>query len=226
MSAILEARNLSKKFHTPHGPVTALDGVSLQVEQGDFTLIMGPSGSGKSTLISLLGGLDRPTRGNVLLRGRDLNDLSSSELLRVRRFELGYVFQDYYLMQHLTALENVLLPLGFRDDLNESEREAIAQRRLDEVEVGHRAEHYPRQLSGGERQRVAIARALANQPHLLLADEPTGNLDVETTETVLNLFARLNENGQTIIIVTHDPLARDYTESVLHLAKGKLLPQN
>jgi putative ABC transport system ATP-binding protein len=221
--AILEARNLTKQFPTAHGLVTAVDDVNLEVHEGDFLCVMGPSGSGKSTLISLLGAIDRPTSGHVLLRDQNIAKFTERELLALRRFRIGFTFQAFYLLQHLTALENVLLPLSFQEDVDDSERHKRALQMLDEVGLGHRSAHYPRQLSGGEKQRVAIARALINSPELLLADEPTGNLDTEATEFILALFEKFNSEGQTIIVVTHDDVFTGYSNRLVEMQDGQLI---
>jgi len=223
MSAILEARGLTKYYSTAHGLVRAVDDVSMQVARGDFVVVMGPSGSGKSTLVSLLGAIDTPSSGQVLLGGQDIYRLAERDLLQVRRYRLGFTFQAFFLLQHLTALENVMLPLSFKKDLGRSEREAAARDMLAEVGLDHRASHFPRQLSGGEQQRVAIARALINDPEILLADEPTGNLDTGSTEFILALFRKFNERGQTIIVVTHNPIFMGIANRVVHMRDGRFV---
>ncbi len=223
MPVILRAENLIKRFPTPHGQVTGVADVSLTVDEGEFLSTMGPSGSGKSTLISLLGVIDRPSAGRVLLRNRDVFQLNERDMLELRRFHIGFMFQAFYLLQHLTAMENVMLPLGFQKDLDRPEREQRALQMLSEVGLEHRANHYPRQLSGGEQQRVAIARALVNHPEILLADEPTGNLDTTSTHFILELVQKFNQRGQTIVVVTHNPVFVDYSHRVIHMRDGRLV---
>lgn len=222
MGPILEARDLMKVFMVAKG-VTAINRVSLSVKRGEFLLITGPSGCGKTTLLSLLGGLDRPNHGEVELDGQAYSQLSENGLARLRRNRIGFVFQFFNLLPDLTALENVMMPmrlLGQRD----KEAQAQAGQLLDTVGLPDRVRHYPYELSGGEQQRVAIARALANQPSVVLADEPTGNLDSDNSSIVMNLFRRLNrEENQTFVVISHDPGAARYADRVLAMEDGRIV---
>ena len=202
-------------------PVHALDGVSLSIERGSYTAVMGPSGSGKSTLMNLVGCLDTPTEGTVRVDGRDVVTLSDRERTRLRGEEIGFVFQTFNLMPRLTAAENVTLPMVFQD-VPRGERRSRAIELLERVGLGDRADHRPNELSGGQRQRVAIARALANDPALLLADEPTGNLDSETGERIMALFAELNAEGNTILMVTHERSIAEHADQIVHLLDGEI----
>ena len=202
-------------------PVRALDGVSLGVARGSYTAVMGPSGSGKSTLMNLIGCLDTPTSGTVRVDGRDVGALSGRERTRLRGTEVGFVFQTFNLMPRLTALGNVALPQVFqgidRDTCRQRAREL-----LEEVGIADRADHYPNELSGGQRQRVALARALINEPAIVLADEPSGNLDTETEAQVLDLFDSAHEAGTTMIVVTHERHVADRAERIVHLLDGQI----
>jgi putative ABC transport system ATP-binding protein len=201
-------------------PVVALSEVSLAIGEGEFTAILGRSGSGKSTLLSILGCLDQPSSGEVLIRGQKVSDMEENELARVRNREIGFVFQSFHLLSHYDALANVELPLLYADARGSQERAtAILQR----VGLGERLRHLPKQMSGGQRQRVAIARALANNPHLLLADEPTGNLDSRTGQDIMALFRQLHRDGATIVIVTHDPQVAAVAKRVISLADGRVI---
>jgi putative ABC transport system ATP-binding protein len=200
----VEARNVARSYRLDGVSVEALRGVTLSIDQGDYVAIVGPSGSGKSTLMHLLGCLDRPTSGSLLLGGRDVADLSDSELADLRNHTIGFVFQSFQLLGRTSALENVALPLVYRG-LRRAERRVRATAALDSVGLGHRLAHRPGQLSGGEQQRVAIARALVGEPTMLLADEPTGNLDTRSGADVMALLSRLNaERGVAVVVVTHD----------------------
>jgi len=219
---ILETRDLCKYYPTPSGLVKAVDDLNLRIWSGEFLAVMGPSGSGKSTLLSILGGLVRPSRGKVYLEGVDLWSIHSREMTEIRRFKLGFIFQAYHLLEHMTALENVVFPLQF-SNLSEREQRQRATELLSLVGLESRLEHFPSQLSGGERQRVAIARALANEPSLLLADEPTGNLDQESTHNVFSILRELNQElAQTIVAVTHDAAATDYAGKILSMEAGRV----
>jgi putative ABC transport system ATP-binding protein len=198
------ARDLTRTYQLEGVRVEALRGVSLEIAEGDHVALIGPSGSGKSTLMHLLGGLDRPTTGELRVGGRDIATLSAGELAKLRNETIGFVFQSFHLLARTTALDNVALPLVYRG-LRAAERRRRAAAMLDRVGLGHRIRHRPSQLSGGEQQRVAIARALVTEPVVLLADEPTGNLDTATGQSVLGLLADLNaERGVALVIVTHD----------------------
>jgi putative ABC transport system ATP-binding protein len=201
---LIEVVDATRRYQLGGVAVEALRGVSLTVEAGEFIAIVGPSGSGKSTLLNLLGALDRPTSGHVRFGGRDIAEMSDAELARLRNSEIGFVFQQFQLLARTTALANVGLPLVYRG-LGRAERVRRATAALESVGLGHRLGHHPAQLSGGEQQRVAIARALVTQPHLLLADEPTGNLDTATGTDVMELLSRLNrEQGVALVVITHD----------------------
>jgi putative ABC transport system ATP-binding protein len=217
---MLEIKNVSKFYGDGDGRIAALNGVSLALNQSDFIAIMGPSGSGKSTLLNVIGGLDRISNGEVVLEGQRIDELDENQLVSIRRGKIAYIFQQYYLFPSLTALENVLLPLVFRGDNPDPEK---ARRILGRVGLEKRAHHRPGQLSGGEQQRVAIARALVNDPGLLLADEPTGNMDQKTSQGILELFCELNTEGHGIIMVTHDPAIAAYAQETVFLQDGKVV---
>src|SRR3989475_859774 len=214
MSSLVQVENLVKQF----GKLRALDGLSLTVEAGEWIAVMGPSGSGKTTLINILGGLDSPTSGGVLMDGADLAGLGESELVRYRAEKVGFVFQQFHLVPYPTALETVMLAQYFHS-ITDEEQAAAALRR---VGLADRLEHLPAQLSGGEQQRVAIARALINQPKLILADEPTGNLDEANEQIVIDLFRDLHKSGHTILMVTHDPDIARQADRRIELAHGHL----
>jgi putative ABC transport system ATP-binding protein len=201
--------------------VHALRGVSLRVDEGDYIAIAGPSGSGKSTLLQLLGGIDTPSSGSVEILGTPLQTLGDSELTRLRLTRLGFIFQRFHLLPVLTARENVELPMA-EAGVRRPERQARARELLDFVGLGHRAEHRATQLSGGEMQRVAIARALANRPAVVLADEPTGELDAATGQEILGLFRRLNQGGTTLVVVTHDDRLAAEAARVIHMLDGTI----
>jgi putative ABC transport system ATP-binding protein len=213
---VVEGRELTKVYRMEGVEVRALDGIDVTVGRGDSLAIMGPSGSGKSTLLGLLGGLDRPTSGSLKFEGREATRLSDDELARVRNQVVGFVFQNFQLLPRTSALGNVGLPLVYRG-IGRAERRRRATEALEGVGLGHRLQHRPSQLSGGEQQRVAIARALAAEPAMLLADEPTGNLDSRSGEEVLELLARLRaERGVAVVVVTHDAgVARRFDRTVL-----------
>ena len=217
---VVELLNVSKGFMRGSQEIPVLTNTTLHIPRGDFVAVMGPSGSGKSTLLNLCAGLDRPTTGKVIVNGQDLGELSEAKLSKWRSDNLGFIFQMFNLMPVLSAQENVELPLMLTP-LSRAERRKQAETSLRIVGLADRADHYPRQLSGGQEQRVAIARALANDPVLLLADEPTGNLDSTSAQEVLDLLESLNEQfGTTIIMVTHDPKAARRAKRMLHLEKG------
>jgi putative ABC transport system ATP-binding protein len=217
----LVARDLRKDYPMNGETVHALRGVSLQVDAGDYVAIVGPSGSGKSTLLQLLGGIDTPSGGTVELLGTRLDTLSDGELTRLRLTRLGFIFQRFHLLPVLTAGENVELPMA-EAGVRGPERRARARELLAYVGLGHRAAHRATQLSGGEMQRVAIARALANRPAVLLADEPTGELDAATGQEILDLFRRLNADGTTFVVVTHDERLAAESGRVIHMLDGAI----
>ena len=215
-------RDLHRDFHMGQEIVRALDGVSLAVEEGQFLSVMGPSGSGKSTLLYLVGGLDRPTAGEIRVRGQDIAALDENALAAYRRREVGFVFQSFNLIATMTALENVAFPMLFARVPPVRRRER-ARHLLDMVGLGDRMDHRPTELSGGQQQRVAIARSLANDPAIVLADEPTGNLDSRTGAGVLATLARFNqEEKRTILVVSHDPAVGDFTTESVHLLDGRI----
>jgi len=221
---VIETRRLTKEFLRDEFHVVALKDVDLEVHKGEFVALMGPSGSGKSTLLHLIAAMDSPTSGEIAVLGENLRKLSDREIAHWRNENVGFVFQTFNLIPVLTALENVELPLKLAP-LGKQERLAHAATALKLVGLGDRMGHYPRQLSGGQEQRVAIARAIVTDPALILADEPTGNLDAASAEEVLTLLSRLNkEFGKTIVMVTHDPHAAHCASLTRHLEKGRLLP--
>jgi putative ABC transport system ATP-binding protein len=214
------ADGLSRTYYLGE-PVHALQDVSLQLPKGSFTAVMGPSGSGKSTLMNMLGCLDTPDEGTVEIGGESIQALSGPQQARLRGTEIGFVFQQFNLMPRLTAAQNVTLPMVFHDAVDESRRER-ARTLLERVGLGDRLDHDPTELSGGQRQRVAIARALANEPTLLLADEPTGNLDSETGAEIMSLFEELHARGRTILMVTHERHVAEHADRIVHLLDGEI----
>ena len=221
-SPIVQVRNVSKKFSRDGFEVIALDDVDLTLEEGDFLALMGPSGSGKSTLLNLLAGIDRTTEGDVEVMGTQLNSLSESQLATWRNAHIGYIFQTFNLVPVLTAFENVELPL-LLTKLSKADRRRNVETALDLVGLSDRMHHQPKQLSGGQEQRVAIARAIVTDPDLILADEPTGNLDARSGEEILQILSTLNrEMKKTIMLVTHDPHAASFASQQMHLEKGIL----
>lgn len=214
-SEIVELKNVTKIYNQK---VRALDDVNLTIEKGEWFTIMGPSGSGKTTLLNVIGGLDRPTQGSIRIDGAEITQLSRSELTKFRREHIGYVFQQFHLVPYLTATENVMLAQYFHSLPDEKEAKAA----LSELGLGHRLDHLPSQLSGGEQQRVCIARALINEPKLLLADEPTGNLDHENEMLVLQIFKKLRAEGLTIIVVTHNIEIGKLGDHIIEIVHGKL----
>ena len=221
---IIETIDLTKVYGMGDATVTALDGVSLQIKAGEFVAIMGPSGSGKSTLMHILGCLSRPTSGQYILDGQDISDMSKKELAVVRNQKLGFIFQAYNLLPRTNALRNVMMPLLYdrNHHVSDEEGEQKALKMLELVGLADRVHHQPQELSGGQQQRVAIARALINDPVMIIADEPTGNLDSRSGRDILNLLRTLHQQGVTIVMVTHDPLTAEYTQRVIQLADGKI----
>lgn len=218
----IELRKLTKVFHSGSADLSVLNEVDLEISAEESVAILGPSGSGKSTLLALVAGLDRPTSGEILIDGQSIRELSESELALLRRHKIGFVFQSFQLLPNMTALENVQLPLEL---LSDSRAQDQASELLDLVGLTDRGHHYPTQLSGGEQQRVALARAFAPSPAILLADEPTGNLDRRTGRTVLDLIASLRQRfGTTLVLVTHDSAAAQLADRRLALEDGRLVP--
>jgi putative ABC transport system ATP-binding protein len=219
---IIQLEDVAKYYEMGENIVKAVDGIGIKIEKGDFVAIMGPSGSGKSTMMNLVGSLDLASKGNIYLDGMDIEHLEESELAQIRARKIGFIFQSFNLIPNLTAKENVMLPMLFQDT-SEEEREEKAIELLRLVDLGDRMEHYPKQLSGGQQQRVAIARALANDPDVILADEPTGNLDTKTGEMVLNFLQKLNDEGKTIIMITHSAeLAKEHARTIYSIRDGKV----
>ncbi len=216
---MIEVRNLHKIFRTGEIEVEALKGVSFKIEDGEFTAIMGPSGSGKSTLMHLLGCLDQATSGNYLLDGVEINELSDNDLAVIRNKKIGFVFQQFNLLARTSAWKNVEVPLIYRG-VRRKARRAKAKEMLEKVGLGHRLEHNPNEISGGQRQRVAIARALVNDPALILADEPTGNLDTTTGGEIMDIFQELNQQGHTILMVTHETEIARAARRIISLRDG------
>jgi putative ABC transport system ATP-binding protein len=219
---VLSASDVTRDYPVAGEAVHAVRGVSLDIAAGEYVAIVGPSGCGKSTLLNLLGAIDRPSAGRITIAGRDVSQLSDAEATRFRLHEIGFVFQRFYLMPTLTAAENVELPMS-EAKRPRAEREARAQDLLRYVGLEGRANHRPFQLSGGEQQRVAIARALANEPALLLADEPTGELDAKTGAEMIEMFARLNADGTTLVVVTHDEDLAKAAKRVVHVRDGRIV---
>jgi putative ABC transport system ATP-binding protein len=222
MKTMIQVRDLARTYQMGDIEVRALRGVSFDIYQGEFVAIMGPSGSGKSTLMNLLGCLDTPTAGQYILDGVPVEHLNKDQLAAVRNRKIGFVFQQFNLLPRNTALENVELPLIYQGELRREERRERAARALTAVGLGQRMDHRPRELSGGQQQRVAIARALATEPALLLADEPTGNLDSQASEDIMRLFSDLNAQGITIVLVTHEQDIADHAQRVLTVRDGLL----
>ena len=219
---IIELKGVAKYYKMGENIVKALDGVDINIEEGDFVAIMGPSGSGKSTGMNLTGSLDRATKGDIYLDGENIELLEESELAQIRGKKIGFIFQQFNLIPNLTAKENVMLPMLFQD-VDREEREEKAEELLKMVDLGDRMEHYPNQLSGGQQQRVAIARSLANDPEVILADEPTGNLDSKTEIKIMEFLTKLNKEGKTIIIVTHaSEISEKYANTIYWLKDGKV----
>jgi len=221
----LELKNIVKTYITGGDSFNALDGVSLSIRRGEFISITGPSGSGKSTLMHIIGLLDNPTNGKVLLEGRDISQLKENDLARIRNQTLGFVFQQFNLLAKTSALENVALPLLY-SDTPASDRELISRQMLDKVGLSDKLKNTPAQLSGGQQQRVAIARALVNHPKIILADEPTGNLDSKSGQEVISLIHQLHREGNTIVLVTHDPNLANQAQKVIIIKDGKIKPHD
>jgi putative ABC transport system ATP-binding protein len=217
---LIELKKVARYYEMGEETVRALDCINVVIEKGDFVAIMGPSGSGKSTAMNLTGSLDLATQGEIYLSGENIEDMSESDLAQLRGRKIGFIFQQFNLIPNLTAKENIMLPMMFQD-IPLEDRELKAEELLELVGLTNRENHYPNQLSGGQQQRVAIARSLANDPDVILADEPTGNLDSKTSKKIMEFLTKLNKDGKTIIIVTHDPnLAKEYARTIYFLRDG------
>ncbi|MDO6389686.1 ABC transporter ATP-binding protein [Pontibacter sp. BT731] len=219
MSTIIETHDISKVYRMGSETIHALKSVSIRIERGEYVAFMGPSGSGKSTLMNIIGCLDTPSGGQYVLNGNDVSNMTDNELAEVRNKEIGFVFQTFNLLPRQSSLENVALPLIYAG-YNKSTREEKAQKALESVGLGNRGKHKPNELSGGQRQRVAIARALINNPSIILADEPTGNLDTKTSYEIMELFENLHAKGNTIIMVTHEEDIAKYAHRIVRLRDG------
>jgi putative ABC transport system ATP-binding protein len=224
---LIEAQNLSKVYGSGEIAVTALDNVSVHIDEGEFVAIMGHSGSGKSTLMNILGCLDRPTEGRYWLGGEDVSELNKTQLAAIRNSKIGFIFQSYNLLPRTSAFRNVMLPLLYNghQGLGADEREALAQQALERVGLGDRLHHRPNELSGGQQQRVAIARALVNDPLLILADEPTGNLDTHSSQEIAAILCELHQQGRTIVMITHEPDIATYAQRTICLRDGRMLTE-
>ncbi len=220
-SSIIQAANLRKTYEVGGTLVHALDGLDVQIEKGAYIALMGPSGSGKSTLMNVLGCLDTPTSGAYVLNGNDVSSLSDDELAEIRNKEIGFVFQTFNLLPRYTALENVALPMIYAG-IPKEERLSRAESVLHKVGLGDRMDHKPNELSGGQRQRVAVARALVMNPSIILADEPTGNLDSVTSDGIMELFGEINRDGNTVIVVTHEEDIAAHAERIIRLKDGRI----
>ena len=219
--SLLLIEGLSREYQMGGQVLRALDAVDLSIEKGDYVAITGTSGSGKSTMLNILGCLDRPSSGRYILNGKDVSLMNPDELAGIRNREIGFIFQSFNLLPRATALDNVMQPLIYRG-MRRAERKKAAMEALEHVNLAERMDHLPNQLSGGQRQRVAIARALVTQPSILLADEPTGNLDSRTTVEIMKLFDELHNNRQTIVIVTHEPEIADHCQRIVRLEDGRV----
>src|SRR6202789_379713 len=222
---IIQIEDLTKIFYTDEIETHALSGVHLSIDRGEYVAMSGPSGCGKSTLLSIIGLLDTPTAGKYELNGRPAENLKFAERSRIRNQEIGFIFQSFNLIGDLTVAENVELPLTYRSGMPAADRKRRVQESLERVGMAHRMRHYPSQLSGGQQQRVAVARALAGSPSILLADEPTGNLDSKNGEAVMELLSELHKEGATICMVTHDPRFARHADRQVHLFDGKVIAE-
>ena len=222
---LIEVQDLTKVYGREAAAVAALDGVSLTIDEGEFMAIMGPSGSGKSTLMNILGCLDRPTSGQYWLGGEDVSRLNKAQLADIRNRQIGFVFQSYNLLSRSSALRNVMLPLLYsrHQRRSASGRERLAREALEAVGLGDRTDHQPNEMSGGEQQRVAIARALVNEPLLILADEPTGNLDTSASQEIVDILRGLHQRGRTIVMITHEPELGEQAQRITVLRDGRVV---
>jgi len=220
---LIKLENIKKIFYTEEVETHALSNISLTINKGEYISISGPSGCGKSTLLSLLGLLDTTTEGLYTLAGHDVSDISKNERAKIRNKEIGFVFQSFNLISDLDVEENVELPLTYRTDLNKAQRKQMVKEALEKVDMAHRAKHFPSQLSGGQQQRVAVARAIAGKPSIILADEPTGNLDSKNAEGVMSLLDKLHAEGATICMVTHDPRSAERADRNIDVLDGQVV---
>lgn len=219
---MISLTNIVKRYKMGEEEFKALDGVDLEIQRNEYVALIGPSGSGKSTLMNLLGCLDTPSEGKYVLNGRDTSTMDDNDLAKVRNQEIGFIFQSFHLLPRMTVLQNVMQPLVYRG-IPKAERVKMASEALDKVGLSHRMGHRPNQLSGGQRQRVAVARALVGKPSILLADEPTGNLDSKTSAEIMALFDELHQQGQTVIVVTHEPDIAAHCHRTLRVSDGKIV---
>jgi putative ABC transport system ATP-binding protein len=224
--SLIKLENIKKVFLTDEVETHALAGVHFHIDKGEYVSISGPSGCGKSTLLSILGLLDTPSEGTYRLNAHEVADLDGSARARIRNKEIGFIFQAFNLIGDLTVFENVELPLTYRDGMTKAERKDRVLEALERVGMSHRLKHYPAQLSGGQQQRVAVARALVGKPSILLADEPTGNLDSKNGEAVMQLLAELHQQGSTICMVTHDPRYAEYADRQVHMFDGRVVDED
>jgi putative ABC transport system ATP-binding protein len=224
-TALLKLEDIAKVFYTDEVETHALSGVHFNIQRGEYVSISGPSGCGKSTLLAILGLLDSPTGGSYVLNGRPVQSIDANERARIRNREIGFVFQAFNLIGDLSVFENVELPLTYRDGLSKAERRDMTQAALERVGMAHRLKHHPAQLSGGQQQRVAVARALVGKPSVLLADEPTGNLDSKNGEAVMELLDELHKSGSTIVMVTHDPRYADFAQRKIFMFDGRVVDE-
>jgi len=223
MPVIIKLEDVWKIYKLGELELPILKGVSLEIARGAFVVVLGPSGSGKSTLLNMIGCLDLPTKGRVFLEGNNISKMSEDELAQIRGRKIGFIFQQFNLLQNLNALENVMIPMIFQGK-SEKERQERAKSLLNSLELGNRIDHRPTELSGGEQQRIAIARSLANNPEIIVVDEPTGNLDSSTGKKIMEILIDLHKNeGKTIIVVTHDPNIANYSNQVVYLKDGKII---
>jgi putative ABC transport system ATP-binding protein len=222
-TTLIKLDKIEKVFYTDEVETHALSNISLTIDKGDYVSISGPSGCGKSTLLSLLGLLDTNTGGRYQLADHDVSDISKAERARIRNMEIGFIFQSFNLISDLNVEENVELPLSYRKDLSKSQRQALAKEALAKVDMSHRGKHFPSQLSGGQQQRVAVARAIAGKPSIILADEPTGNLDSKNAQSVMDLLDKLHSEGATICMVTHDPRSAEKAHRNIAILDGQVI---
>ncbi len=221
-TSLIECENLSRHYQTGEVTTIALDKATFSIEEGEFVAIMGPSGSGKSTLLHILGLLDHPTHGDFFFKGTSINDLSDEKLASIRNFDLGFIFQHFNLLKRTTVYDNVKLPLYY-SDVPEKDWDTLVRKAVEDVGLTHRGKHRPAELSGGEQQRVAIARAIVNSPSLILADEPTGNLDSKSGGQIMDIILRLNKEGRTIILITHETYTSEYAGRIIRLKDGGIV---